>query len=121
MVKLDIKNKLDKILLIVLAIVLVVTMLSIFFTVFLPKEIRTIKIFALLGLSLNFYGTILLAMTLLKPDNKIKDLSGTYYGGNPDLEKDMLESRRAALWGLILIVIGFLFQIIDVISSYYLI
>lgn len=118
MVRLDVRNRIDKILLVILAIVLVIALIFIFFTIFLPKEIKIVKIFAISGLFLNFYGTVLLAFTLVKLDKEIKDLVGTYYGGNQNLKKDMLKNRRVALKGLIAIVVGFLFQIIDVVTSY---
>ncbi len=106
--------KLDKFLLVIFIIVFILVIVIIFFTSILPKEITSTRGLALLGLFLNLYGTVLLAATLVKSDTKIKGMSSTYFGGNTELEKDMLQNRRMALAGLILIALGFIFQFFDI-------
>ncbi len=112
-------GKLDKFLFVILIVVLISVVALIFFTSILPKEITSTRGFALLGLILNFSGTFLLAVTLVKPDSKIKDMTATYFVGNTELKKDMFQNRRTALWGLILIASGFVFQFFDILISYY--
>lgn len=117
--KLDIRRKFDKFLFVILIIALVLVIFLIFFSSILPKELTSARGAGLLGLILNFSGTFLLAVTLVKPDSKIKDMTATYFGGNTELEKDMFRNRRTALWGLILIASGFVFQFFDILISYY--
>lgn len=117
--KLDIKRRSEKILFLTLILVLGIALVFIFFSSILPKELGSTRGAAILGLILNFYGTFLLAMTLVRPDKEIKDMASTYYGGNAELEKDMFQNRKRALWGLILVALGFIFQFIDIFISYY--
>jgi len=117
--KLDIRGKSEKFLFFIFIVLMVAVIALIFFSSILPKEITSTRGFALLGLFLNLYGTVLLAITLVKSDTKIKDMTFTYYGGNTELEKDMLQNRRMALGGLILIASGFIFQFFDILISYY--
>lgn len=114
-------RKLDKFLTIIFIIVLGAVILILLFSSALPVELRRTRGAGITGLVLSFFGTLLLATTLLKPDREIKNIaSNTTWNGNmPKFEKGMFKDRRYALAGLILIGLGFLCQFLDIIVSYY--
>ena len=114
-------RKLDKFLIIIFVIILGLVILILLFSSVLPAELRRVRGAGITGLVLNFFGTLLLAVSLLKPDREIKNIASdiTWNGNMPKFESGMFKDRRYALAGLILIGLGFLCQFLDIIVSYY--
>lgn len=82
----------------------------------------------IIGLIFDVIGAILVLITLIKTDEKIKDLStyedtgqalgiGVQKKRNKTLEKSLIKDRIFAKFGIIFLVIGFIFQIIGNICS----
>jgi hypothetical protein len=67
---------------------------------------------AVLGLILNFIGTICLAKGLLVFGEEAQKLAGTYYDINPHLAYSLTDNRNWALAGLACIALGFLCQLV---------
>lgn len=70
-------------------------------------DLRNVKIFALIGLLVNFLGSILIAFSVIK---------------NPNGSHQMINGRKVYLasidlfkfrWGITLLIVGFLIQMLD--------
>lgn len=71
------------------------------------------KALSLIGLFLNFIGAIVLAAGLVKSPDQIEKESGTHYGHNPHLKKSMYYDRKAAIWGISIMAVGFVISILS--------
>lgn len=70
------------------------------------------KTLAILGLSFNFIGAIILAVGLVKTKNQIEKESDTYWDQNPHLKFSMYKDRKATILGISIMAIGFLMSLI---------
>ena len=84
--------------------------------------------FTIIGMILNFLGTLLLIFPIYKSQELIKEISTIKRGPvgfddedeeitNIDLKNDLETDKQMAIFGGILILIGFVFQILDVIYN----
>jgi len=66
-----------------------------------------------LGLIFDIVGAILIVLGILSTSRKsISVLSGTFYGGNTFLYNSLLHQKNDTLYGLMILIIGFLYQIL---------
>ena len=65
----------------------------------------------IIGLILNFFGTIIMAWGLFKTKDQIEKESGTYWGHNLFLKHSMYRDRQAAIVGMCFLAVGFLLQL----------
>lgn len=72
-----------------------------------------IKNLNLIGLILNFIGSLIMGLGMIRSKNRIEKESGTYYDGNPYTKKFFYTDRKIGLLGIILLAIGFLLQLIS--------
>lgn len=72
------------------------------------------KILNLIGLILNFLGSIIFGLGMIRSKDRIEKESGSYYNGNPYAKKFFYADRKIGLWGIILLAIGFLLQLISI-------
>lgn len=70
------------------------------------------KFLILGGLFLNFIGAFILATGLIKSPSQIEKESGTYWGHNPHLQNSMYRDRKAAIWGVGIMALGFILSFI---------
>jgi hypothetical protein len=66
------------------------------------------------GLVLNFFGSLALIQGVVLNNTEIDQISGTYFDHNPYFVQNLIMNRNWALLGLILISVGFAFQLIVV-------
>jgi|GEM_PF-3618013 hypothetical protein len=71
----------------------------------------------LIGLILNFIGTVLLAIGAILPNKEIEQLSTQYFGGRPDIKYNLIKNKNLAIIGIIVNALGFLFQIIGALKT----
>ena len=67
----------------------------------------------IIGLSFAFIGSIILALTIFRTKNTINEISSTYWDFNPPLRKELFKERKQSLWGILLLISGFLMQLIS--------
>jgi hypothetical protein len=65
----------------------------------------------LVGLLLNFIGTIFLSISVLMDKKTADELSATKYGKNEKLRKLFLKQSRLAKIGLLFFFLGFISQV----------
>ena len=77
------------------------------------------NLFIIIGLCLDFIGASILASTLFVSKKKALVLGQSYWSGNTDEEnltlppvQAILKDSKIAIWGVIILAIGFLAQII---------
>lgn len=75
------------------------------------------KALILAGLILNFVGAVVLAIGLIKSPPEIEKESGTYRGQNPHLRKSMYHDRKAAIWGISIMALGFILSFLGEVSK----
>lgn len=69
-----------------------------------------------IGIILNTIGAILLASSIFKSEEEIKDESSTYYNGNPFLLKNFKSSKNIGIIGLFIFILGFSFILVEKIN-----
>lgn len=120
-------NKTDKILIgiIILFILIVVLLLGVLFLVpLLSDSILKARSAALVGTLLNFFGTILLLLTVLTSGGGMKGgIPDAVFGADsgresPESAKYLFRSRYAVVLALALMAAGFFLQFSDVIISF---
>ena len=88
---------------------------------FLPPQQMNKNLIYILSLILNILGTILLAIPLVKSKKNIDDDLIITKNGSPKQNEDdnkyyktfgLLKNKKLVLWGLILLGLGFVFQLI---------
>lgn len=63
-----------------------------------------------IGLVLSTVGAAIAAFAVILTDDQAEKLSGTYYNGNKALKESLLHQSRKAKQGLMLVMLGFAFQ-----------
>lgn len=71
----------------------------------------------IIGLTLNFLGSLILIFGALPSGDQINKISGTYFGGNKYLAENLEQNRKLAQIGLILSCAGFAFELVGTLSS----
>jgi hypothetical protein len=74
-------------------------------------------VFQVFGLVFDFVGALLFADGTIKSKKQIEQISGTYVGKNPNLERSLLEDRKLGFAGLAFLCLGFFLQMLGVISA----
>lgn len=69
-----------------------------------------------IGIILNTIGAILLASSIFRSEEEIKDESSTYYGGNPFLLRNFKSSKNTGVAGLFIFILGFSFILVEKIN-----
>ena len=70
------------------------------------------SILSIVGLFLNFIASGILSFTLIPSKKDIEDISMTTFDYNPHVRDAYLKNRKIAKYALILLAIGFIFQLI---------
>lgn len=64
------------------------------------------------GLIIALLGSIALVKGLILTNKQIDNLSGTYFDQNPFLKNSLVDNRKWAITGFILLILGFSMQIV---------
>jgi hypothetical protein len=75
------------------------------------------KAFLVAGLIITLVGAALAAWNVMIKDATASQLAATMWNSNEALKKALLAQSRGAAWGLALVGVGTLFQIISVLVS----
>lgn len=73
----------------------------------------------IIGLLLNFVGSLVLIFGALPSDEQINKISGTYFNSNKYHSESLKQNRNFAQIGLIIFSVGFLFEFIGILGDKY--